>query len=37
VPFQAIRAAGDLINHQSVSGARYPTSIQIEIDTEEFS
>ena len=32
----AIAAAGALINQRSVSGERYPSSTQREIDTEEF-
>ncbi|WOX07008.1 aldo/keto reductase [Microbulbifer pacificus] len=31
-----LRRAGELVNHNTVSGARYPAATQVEIDTEEF-
>lgn len=36
IPAEILMKAGELINQETVSGARYPAATQLEIDTEEF-
>lgn len=36
IPGEILQRAGALINQKTVSGARYPTAVQSDIDTEEF-